>query len=523
MEHKETLLEKVLRKTRMHLMAVFGIGGAVLVAASVSVYGYHQWTRCCPQTIYNKICKIVVPDADLNQLSAIMRFPPTGDRPASARQYGAKESNLTGEFRPPLVPHTSTQRPYNGNEIISMNDYLINCMYPPALILGDPGRESVGSPIPRLPVYCDLPSYMPPSGKTVPKRKNYCPEDKETLPSQGYGVPPQELSNDCLRKDLALGYDAGSPSYLESVGALKVYSKSAMSSKFTGEFWASGFMIGTNLFATSCHALIPLFDKDSQDRPKIDPKTGRFTVMNDLRLVVDFSIGHRSDDSNSLVEFEATHQTCGVGNGVDVALLNVPGRNAPGRIPIRYEQNLGDLVKHIPATLVSYADLRHPFDQPTAEMYDPVANPQATTSPAWHHLGYWKFAMWNPVAGTAKCQGVEYLLDYANTTVGSSGAVVLDVFKETSPFTFELRERPLAVGMHKCCSAYFDEAYTPEPALNCAWLQRTPFNQDVSTTSIIKDPGLCGALNGKADIEDGLGNQYDLVCGAEVKLKRRAP
>jgi hypothetical protein len=116
---------------------------------------------------------------------------------------------------------------------------------------------------------------------------------------------------------------------------------------------------------------------------------------------------------------------------------------------------------------------------------------------------------------------VDYLLNTASTTVGSSGSPVLAVFKSPgNPLT-----KPLAIGVHKCCAAYFGEedAYQEMPTISCAKLHRSPFNQDVSSKSILEEPRFCKLLKDHIQIEDYDGHTYHLECSEHaVTVKKNS-
>src|SRR5258708_36987741 len=81
------------------------------------------------------------------------------------------------------------------------------------------------------------------------------------------------------------------------------------------------------------------------------------------------------------------------------------------------------------------------------------------------------------------------LLDTADTTMGESGSPVMDLTQFSG--------KPLVVGVHTCCAAYFkyQKAEPPEHALSASWLRRTYRNQDVSSWAILKDTALYKVLN----------------------------
>jgi hypothetical protein len=55
------------------------------------------------------------------------------------------------------------------------------------------------------------------------------------------------------------------------------------------------------------------------------------------------------------------------------------------------------------------------------------------------------------------------------------------------------------------------------PAIPCAKLHRSPFNQDVSSKSILEEPRFCKLLNGhNVQIEDYDGKPYHLECSARA-------
>ena len=225
--------------------------------------------------------------------------------------------------------------------------------------------------------------------------------------------------------------------------------------------------------------------------------------------------------------------------------------DVPPQVPLLYDENFNAAVTGKPAAPIAYGDLSHPIDQVTSEMYAPFVHTDLPKDPKIKEYVYRKFAMWDGIIETAKCDNVDYELDTASTTLGSSGALVLGIFKDAVPPrqstssnktespgraetdalgepTFTSLPSPLAIGMHKCCAAYFGEedAYGPPPTIPCASLHRTPFNQNVSSKSILEEPRFCKLLYQSVIIKDVEGDEYHLECSDQsvvVKKGSRKP
>jgi len=446
-------------------------------------------------------CRMALHPENIKRLAKVMNFPLLEKSFGSTleRSFHVLMSRRIEQV-PPHLPGAPQDRrfvPQGDQRII---DYSINCMYPPFVVKDDAG-QAVGDVVEPLPSFC----YVPPDSIASAVKQDPC----TTLQTKAVGEVPSAFSPLCLKNDLGPN-TPNSANLLNSIGALKVVDNNYSSTD--REFWASGYMIGTNLFATACHALFPLFNKGDDGYPS--GSDGNYSIQDKIALYVDFSVGSKS---TLPMEVSAKFERCAKTQGLDVALLTLTPSSAekgksvsipvPAPIPILYEGNPSKIMKAKPMAFVAYGDLRHPIDEPTSEMY-------YTVSKSALKGAYQKFAMWDPVVGKSKCYGVDYLLDDASTTVGSSGGLVIDVFKnydEEDP-KLQVRKQPLAAGVHKCCAAYFDTEQGAYEDESCVWMHRTPFNQDISSTSILKEPGFCTYLRGNVDIRDNDDNSYTLVC-----------
>ncbi len=309
------------------------------------------------------------------------------------------------------------------------------------------------------------------------------------------------------------GFDASDPNHLSlgnvvapsySVGRLKLRSKDG---EFLPEMWGTGFVIAkgsvTNgvivkgVIATSCHAIDSLLVKD-KDHP------GKWILPTNTResLKIDFKDGPSQD---SKYEFDVgSFLGCGSRQGLDIALLEVALKNDNNDDlppPLQLYAGLEDPDPNPDHRLaaVGYADLDHPIDADTQEMYQPYEKKE---------YPYVKFVMVNSVSTIDTCDDdLSLLLDTADTTMGESGSPVMDLTQFSG--------KPLVVGVHTCCAAYFkyQKAEPPEHALSASWLRRTYRNQDVSSWSILKDTALCKVLNQYQATEvDNKGKSQTVSC-----------
>jgi hypothetical protein len=507
---------------RYGILAVVGVPMALLVGAGGGVW------------YVLKGCSVMVSEQDIDRLNRTLGKVESEKDDRSKEEKSWVQRVMERFEKPGLVGGQLVEKPFEGSQHIRVVDYSINCMYPPFSIGTDANNSQIIDEPPNpLPAYCHpTPTPIP---IPTPCSSSYCPQ---STPSPTPIYLPSALQSALQRT--ADRSNKNSLTYMESVGALKLRPKKDASNS---EFWASGFMIAEGLFATSCHVMEPLLQKDKYGRLEKD-NAGKFRlsddVANDYDLVVDFTLGHAYTERphvgdkvsiHDAYEIPASYGDCSDQTGLDVALLVLNPKNnmyVPPKIPLLYSRGRAMLEakKAKPAALITYVDLSHPIDEITSEMYAPFADPEKyhskPTSGDYPHYGpYWKFAMFDGIVGVAHCSGVDFFLDRAGTSVGSSGALVLDIFLDVkAPLTnlpLTPRKEALAIGIHKCCAAYFgeEEEYGPPPAMACAELRRSPWNQDVTTTSILNDPKLCLLLKDKAKIEDNDGNSVTLTCSRD--------
>lgn len=304
----------------------------------------------------------------------------------------------------------------------------------------------------------------------------------------------------------------------------------------------SGFLIARSTFAVSCHVIAPLL--------KLYPD---LQLEYPEKLVVDFETTRYSLDPTK--EFSVTgFLGCSKKDGLDVALLDfcyrsdpskpdleckTPPAKQPAPLPLllsRPEEM--DEIKNEFSTVLGYADFDHFIDPVKRAIYAPWANSYKAasinkTDPSLkkdsrkdeYYYDYGKFLLIDGVEGEDECdQDLGILLDTVSTTVGESGSVVIDLHEPALPKKDALREngwvdtdprKPVVVGMHTCCSAYFEKDYgkPPHADLPCSQLRRTFHNQDISSWSILKDRTLCPILRDRGvivkDIKD---HPVNLAC-----------
>jgi len=278
------------------------------------------------------------------------------------------------------------------------------------------------------------------------------------------------------------------PSLGKSVGRLEV----RFNDTDPAAIWGSGFMIAPGVFATGCHVIESLREQD----PDLQLSGGE-------SVVIDFGESPKSTDPTA--EFKVLKVfDCSEERGLDVALLAVEKQNKKkDALPDPLPLYLGKLdgIRSDLSVLIGYADLDHFIDPFKAELY----NSYVTST-------YGKFSMIDFIITKDRCgddNSFDIVLDIDSTTVGESGAVVIDLFDN------DQNKMPIVTGIHSCCSAYFpeDKAWPPLPKRNCAQLRRTFHNQDIASWSILQDPRLCKVLNNK----EHRAKAYDQN-GAEKKL-----
>ena len=260
------------------------------------------------------------------------------------------------------------------------------------------------------------------------------------------------------------------PNLAQAIGRLEVRS----SNTDPPVIWGTGFMIAPGIFATTCHVIESL----------------RAAAPNDLHLpdgeavVVDFNYSRRKS-GDSVPEFDVTFKGCSEQSGLDVAFLELTsktGMSLPDPLPL-FLGNFEDIKRDL-SVLIAYADLDHFIDPDKSDIYGPFV---PTSMP------YSKFAMIDFFATEDECdekEGFDVELDTDTTTTGESGGVVIDMHDS------DKNNAPVVVGVHTCCSAYFEEdkSTPPLPYHACARLRRTFHNQDISSSSILKDRKLCPIL-----------------------------
>lgn len=272
----------------------------------------------------------------------------------------------------------------------------------------------------------------------------------------------------------------------KSVGRLEV----RFDNTHPAVMWGTGFMIAPGIFATGCHVIESLRAQD----PDLQ--------LGDESVVVDFGQTATSTDPDS--EFKVLKVfPCSEARGLDVALLLLddPKKSLPRPLPLylgRFED-----IRAQTSVLIEYADLDHFIDPFKTELYSPYIG-----------KGYGKFAMVDFILAKDICDDedkFEIVLDIDSTTVGGSGAVVVDLHDD------DKNKEPVVTGLHSCCSAYFpsDEGWPPLAKHHCSQLHRTFHNQDISSSSILQDPTLCSVLNNKQHRTRALdqnGNEQKLPC-----------
>jgi hypothetical protein len=266
-------------------------------------------------------------------------------------------------------------------------------------------------------------------------------------------------------------------------------------------FWGTGFVIAQGVVATPCHVIAPLLDNKRKRNLSLGP---------DESLVISF--GAEGKPGESAQEFEIKRFiTCSEASGFDMALLDLCGVKEDGHSldcpktpggPISLFSGKFDYINGKISILVGYGDMEHFIDLDKRAMYDP-----------WVRDSYGKFVVGDIIAAEDECdEGLEIILDTDATTVGESGSVVIYLIPDkdsTKP------AKPMVVGMHTCCTAYFEytKGKPPEPDLQCARLRRTFHSQDISSWSVLKDPNLCDTLHRRhAKQIDKDGNETEVSC-----------
>jgi hypothetical protein len=471
----ERTMKKRLLARRVLLIgvtAVFGGFLVVLVVPGAAAIFFPRYGQQCEIDKYRfdkdkaALRKVLGIDEDQKKASN------ASERNGLSIRKTSEKSSLSFLQGPFMVPNESVRAPYEGDsqDPIDLVNYEINCTFPPFSIINKDSRQDIGDPPAALPAYCH-----------ALKQGSMAVGNSD----RGTGILP-----------------------LESVGALKVRHGQSTSI----EVWGSGFMIADHIFATSCHVLEPLFIKDPNDpdHKPLPNEKGKFVIDDKIfTLTVDFGLVYgnyitaQTDSSN---EFPVAYLDCSQQDGVDVAFFTVSDKTVEKKVatppnPVILYYDKLDALTAKPAVLVTYIDLLHPLDAVTAEMYQCFADPLACKPKKEYpnpKPAYGKFAMIDGIIDVQRCSGLDLLLDTADTSVGSSGALVVDIFKSVD--LFQIRKNPLAVGLHKCCADFFEQENGygsengPPPSIKCAKFQRTPVNQDVTTVSIINDPTLCKYL-----------------------------
>lgn len=328
-----------------------------------------------------------------------------------------------------------------------------------------------------------------------------------------------------------------------NVGRIEIRNQVSDEKKIPPVMLGTGFLIAPGTFAVSCHVIAPVL-KDHPDLKLDYPE----------KLVVDFQTTRYSFDLTKEIDVTG-FLGCSRKNGLDVALIDICPRRDPRTpkpkcdVPSATEppyslQLLLDSPKNITeiktefSIAVGYPDFNHFIDPLKRVIYAPWANNykggsinnagayKDASGSKHNYYNYGKFLLIDGVEDEDECDSdLGIVLDTVSTTVGESGSVVIDLHepvKATGSFDPKNgwpdvypRKKPVVVGMHTCCSSYFENDYgkPPEANLPCARLRRTFHNQDISSWSILKDRTLCPLLRDRGvhvvDIKD---QRVDLAC-----------
>ena len=223
---------------------------------------------------------------------------------------------------------------------------------------------------------------------------------------------------------------------------------------------------------------------------------------------------------------------CSQKNGLDVAILDlcekstprgdgrdqcVMAKPSPSPLPLLLSRHKDiDVIKKEFSVLVGYPDFAHFIDPIKQAIYVPYMKPDPTGTKDYSG----KFVSIDGVESEDECDDeMGIVLDTVTTSVGESGSVVIDLHEPVRPprGTAPKKDglpntdpRPaVVVGMHTCCSTFFERDYgnPPEANLKCARLRRTFHNQDIATRTIIKDSVLRDILKRRnACVVDMQGN-----------------
>ncbi len=349
------------------------------------------------------------------------------------RQVGHGEQKM---YRPISPPYAPIGQPYAPVGSSRSDIRLFACAFPPAALYQ--GRV------------WDYPSDLP----------SECPTSLYT------GYKAEQVLGPAKKTDFWKLTDA--------VGRLEI---NAVDGSHQPTFWGTAFVIAEDVIATTCHTLDPLVvSAGDSTKLNLDPLKER--------LVVDFSDARKTIGKQCWLKNDVY---CSTRAGLDVALIQIDDRSCtpPPPVPL-YIGKIEDLVSadlehaHL-LGVVGYPDFNHFIDLDTEDLYAPYTP-----------LQYAKFLM--PAAVTEidhYGDGVQLLLDVADTTMGESGSVLVDLASDIDHFN------PTVAGIHACCSSYFGEIdeHAPQLDLACAHLKRTIYNQSVSIQSILADPKLCNILS----------------------------
>ena len=237
------------------------------------------------------------------------------------------------------------------------------------------------------------------------------------------------------------------------------------------EMWGSGFAVRGNdnnpYLITTCHTIAPLVDTQSDSKK--------------LKSDVDLSV---SFDNSSITCSVKKDIVCSNTSGLDIALLAMDCMKNPPTLTLsdKYDQHRISFVADESGEprfgLIGYADLEHPLDAKSILLYkDAIPSNAPKTA---------QFFVFDRIDRAYSCkEGPKIFMEQAATTVGLSGGPVIDLSDAT------------VVGVHTCCSSYFDfpKSKPPQAQLSCAQLHRTMLNQAVSAGSILQDENLCPLLS----------------------------
>jgi hypothetical protein len=308
-------------------------------------------------------------------------------------------------------------------------------------------------------------------------------------------------------------------SFSKSVGRIEIRNNTDNTRTPLG----SGFIIGIGAVATSCHIIAPLL-KDGQlylEDPEtlvIDFETTPYSEYPTTEFVVKRFLGCSQKKGLDVAVLDLCETSAPGGDGRDQCMMpSSPPIPVPSPLPLLLNKHKDiDEISREFSVLVGYPDFAHFIDPTKRAIYAPYL--KADSSGKYDYSG--KFVSIDGVESEDECDDdMGIVLDTVTTSVGESGSVVIDLHEPMRPPPDNVSKseglpdtdprRPVVVGMHTCCSAFFEKDYgdPPEAHLPCARLRRTFHNQDISTRAIIKNSVLRDILKRRnACVVDMQGN-----------------